>query len=309
MPANVESMFYVREKVWHGLGTSLDNPPNSEEALIAAGLDWNVVQEPVYKNDGIVIPGYLANVRDSDQSTLGIVTTKYTVVQNKEAFAFTDSLVEDGGMKYVTAGALRGGRTIWLLCKMPQTTILDDQLDPYICFTNTHDGTGAVRVFSTPIRVVCQNTLNLALSTAKRSWSTVHRGSVESKLLEAKITLGLINDYTDALKIEAERLAAIKISDDSVIAMLDSYFKPSEKDSSIRRVRIEQSKEAVFSCMGAEDIKQYRGSAYGVMMAVTDFADHSAPLRQTVNYRENRWGQIMAGHPFVDHMYKQILVA
>ena len=309
MPANLESMFFVRDLPWHQLGKELEEEPTSEEALIAAGLDWNVVQEPVYKNDGIVIPGYLANVRDSDQSTLGIVTTKYTVVQNKEAFAFTDSLVEDGGMKYVTAGALRGGRTIWLLARMPQTTILDDQLDPYICFTNTHDGTGAVRVFSTPIRIVCQNTLNLALSTAKRSWSTVHRGSVESKLLEAKITLGLINDYTDALKIEAERLAAIKISDDSVIAMLDSYFKPSEKDSSIRRVRIEQSKEAIFSCMGADDIKQYRGSAYGVMMAVTDFADHSAPLRQTVNYRENRWGQIMAGHPFVDHMYKQILAA
>lgn len=309
MSANLESMFFVRDLPWHQIGTNLDEEPNSEEALIAAGLNWNVIQQPVFKEDGVKIPGYLANVRDSDQSTLGIVTTKYTVVQNKEAFAFTDSLVDEGGMKYVTAGSLRGGRTIWLLARMPQTTILDDQLDPYICFTNTHDGTGAVRVFSTPIRVVCQNTLNLALSTAKRSWSTVHRGSMESKLLEAKITLGLINDYTDALKIEAERLAAIKISDDSVISMLDSYFKPSDNDSSIRRVRIEQSKEAIFNCMEASDIKQYRGSAYGVMMAVTDFADHSAPLRQTVNYKENRWAQIMAGHPFVDHMYKQILAA
>ena len=309
MSALIESMFSVREKPWHQLGTILDNPPTSEEALIAAGLNWNVVQEPIFKENGVGIPGYVANVRDSDNSVLGVVTNKYTIVQNREAFSFTDSLVADDGMTWETAGSLRNGRTIWVLGKMPETKILDDTLEPYICFTNTHDGTGAVRVCMTPIRVVCNNTLNLALSTAKRSWSAVHRGSMESKLAEAKITLGLINNYTDALKIEAERLAAIKISDETVEGMLDNIYHPSNDDSDVRKRRIDMLKQTVFACLMADDIKQYRGTAYSVMMAATDFADHSSPLRATANYKENRWGQIMVGHPFVDQMYKQVLAA
>lgn len=308
MSANVESLFVVREPAWHGLGKVIEKEPTSEEAIIAAGLDWNVVQEPIYKESGVNIPGYLANIRDSDGSVLGVVTKKYSIVQNKEAFAFTDSLVDDG-MVYASAGALRGGRTVWMLGKMPETMILNDKLEPYICFTNTHDGTGAIRVCCTPIRVVCQNTLNLALSTAKRSWSAVHRGSMESKLTEAKLTLGLINDYTDALKIEAERLAAIKISDETVEGMLDNIYHPSNDDSDVRRRRIDMLKQTVFACLMSDDIKQYRGTAYSVMMAATDFADHSAPLRETVNYKENRWAQIMVGHPFVDQMYKQVLAA
>lgn len=309
MPALIESMFSVREKPWHQLGTILDNPPTSEEALIAAGLNWNVIQEPIFKENGVNIPGYVANVRDSDNSVLGVVTKKYAIVQNREAFAFTDSLVADDGMTWETAGSLRNGRTIWVLGKMPETQILDDKLEPYICFTNTHDGTGAVRVCMTPIRVVCNNTLNLALSTAKRSWSAVHRGSMESKLTEAKLTLGLINNYTDALKIEAERLAATKISDETVEGMLDNIYHPSNDDSDVRKRRIDMLKQTVFACLMSDDIKQYRGTAYSVMMAATDFADHSSPLRETANYRENRWAQIMVGHPFVDQMYKQVLAA
>lgn len=309
MSANVESLFVVREPAWHGLGKVLDNEPTSEEAIVAAGLDWNVVQEPIYKENGVNIPGYFANVRDSDNSVLGIVTGKYSIVQNKEAFAFTDSLVDEGGMVYASAGSLRQGKTVWMLGKMPETMILDDKLEPYICFTNTHDGTGAIRVCCTHTRVVCQNTLNLALSTAKRSWSAVHRGSMESKLAEARMTLGLINDYTDALKIEAERLATIKISDDAVEAMLDNIYHPSNDDSDVRKKRINMLKQTVFACLMADDIKQYRGTAYSVVMAATDFADHSTPLRQTANYKETRWGQIMVGHPFVDQMYKQIVAA
>ena len=308
MPALVEQMFSVREKVWHGLGIILDNPPTSEEALVAAGLNWNVVQEPIYKENGVGIPGYLANIRDSDGSVLGVVTKKYSIVQNREAFAFTDSLVDDG-LTWETAGSLRGGKTVWVLGKFPDTMILDDKLEPYVCFTNTHDGTGAVRVCCTHTRVICNNTLNLALATAKRSWSAVHRGSMESKLTEAKLTLGLINDYTDALKIEAERLATIKISDEYVEGMLDNIYHPSNNDSDVRRRRIDMLKQTVFGCLMADDIKQYRGTAYGVMMAATDFADHSSPLRATANYNENRWAQIMVGHPFVDQMYKQILAA
>ena len=109
MSAEVESMFFTgREKPWHGLGTMVENAPDSREALIVAGLDWNVVQKPVFTQDGVKVKGYYANVRDYDGSVLEIVTSRYKVVQNREAFAFTDGLVGEG-LRYETAGSLMGG--------------------------------------------------------------------------------------------------------------------------------------------------------------------------------------------------------
>ena len=93
MSANVETMFYVRENPWHGLGTKVNEAPGSREALIIAGLNWNVLQEPIYTETEEFIEGYKANVRDSDRKVLGVVTDRYKVIQNQEAFAFTDALL------------------------------------------------------------------------------------------------------------------------------------------------------------------------------------------------------------------------
>ena len=118
MAANVETMFSVREKPWHGLGTIVAEAPDSGAALELAGLDWNVIQKSIVTADGTEIDGFKANVRDSDNSVLGIVTDRYKVVQNREAFAFTDALLGEG-VKYETAGALQGGRRTWMLARLP----------------------------------------------------------------------------------------------------------------------------------------------------------------------------------------------
>ena len=169
MAANVETMFYVRETPWHGLGTRVMEAPGSEDALELAGLNWKVRQEPIYTDNNLLIPGYKANVRDLDDKVLGVVTDRYKVVQNDEAFAFTDGLLGEG-VRYETAGALLDGRKVWILARMPREFIINgEQISPYLVFSNTHDGSGAIKVAVTPIRVVCNNTLNLALSTSKRS--------------------------------------------------------------------------------------------------------------------------------------------
>lgn len=119
MAANVESMFYVRETPWHGLGTRVMEAPASKEALTLAGLDWKVLQEPVYTQSEELIKGYKANVRDSDRKVLGVVTDRYKVIQNEEAFSFTDSLLGEG-VRYETAGSLQGGKRYGFLqdCRM-----------------------------------------------------------------------------------------------------------------------------------------------------------------------------------------------
>ena len=121
MAASVENMFYVRETPWHGLGKRVNEALNSKEALTAAGLNWNVIQEPIYTETEELIEGYKA-IRDADRQVLGVVTDRYKIVQNQEAFAFTDELLGEG-VRYETAGSLQGGRKVWLLAICPMSIL------------------------------------------------------------------------------------------------------------------------------------------------------------------------------------------
>lgn len=304
MSALVESMFSVRETPWHGLGTIVQEAPTSADALRLAGLDWEVKQNPVFTESGFEIPNYKANVRSSDNTVLGIVTDRYKVVQNHEAFAFTDSIIDTGEVFYETAGSLRNGKTIWLLAKMPEKSILDDKFDPYLCFTNSHDGTGAVKVCCTPIRVVCNNTLNFALNTATRCWSTKHIGDISSKLEEARYTLKMANNYMKKLDEEADKLANQKISEDEIAKILDELFPINEdKDSDRKKNNVEEAKNQIMICYMAPDIAKFIGTKYGFLNAVSDWCGHATPARNTANYKSNNWGRIMNGHPIFDLAY------
>ena len=224
MAANVESMFYTRTAPWHGLGVRVEEVLGSKEALNQAGLDWKVEQTDVYAASGERIPGYKANIRDIDRNILGIVGDRYKIVQNEEAFAFTDGLLGEG-VKYETAGSLAGGKIVWMLAKLPEKYIISgDAIEPYLVFCNSHDGSGAIRVAMTPVRVVCQNTLNLALKGASRVWSARHTGNVMSRMDEARETLQLANAYMSQLGRSINELQAKKLTDKKVLAMIDYVY-------------------------------------------------------------------------------------
>ena len=217
MSANVETMFYTRVAPWHGLGVSGESALNSNDAIEQSGLNWNVIQRPIMTSNYTPILGYKANIRDSDEKVLGVVTDRYKVVQNAEAFAFTDALLGEG-VRYETAGALQGGRKIWLLAKLPDKYIIEgEQIEPYLVFSSSHDGSAAIKVAMTPVRVVCQNTLNIALSSAKRMWSTVHVGDLAHKMDDAHNTLLLAEKYMGKLGAEFSRLSKIKLTDAKVM--------------------------------------------------------------------------------------------
>lgn len=299
MAANVETMFYVREKPWHGLGTMVAEAPTSEDALRLAGLDWTIDSRPIYDGFGNEIKNWKANTRSSDNKVLGVVGNKYQIVQNKEAFDFTDSLIGEG-IRYETAGSLRGGRTIWLLGKMPERYIAGDKFEPYICFTNTHDGTGAVRACMTPVRVVCNNTLNMALRDAQRNWSTAHRGNIQMRLEEARQTLELADVYLKHLEEEADRLANEKLSEGQMQAALEKLFPVAEDATERSKRTAEKAKEEIIICTLRPDLAQFLGTKWGFVNAVSDFIGHSEPARMTQNYDENRWGNIIGGHWLLD---------
>lgn len=310
----VESMFSVREKPWHYAQTAdvtkiIQEAPNSQEALIAAGLDWNVEAKPVYMESGIEIPGYKANVRDKDNKCLGIVSDRYKIVNNAEAFAFTDALVGDtefGEVKYATAGSLNGGKKVWLLAEMPTRKVLDDDIEPYICFANSFDGSGAVQVCATPIRVCCNNTMNLALNTAKRKWSTKHVGDMQSKLEEARMCLQLADKYMQRLDEEADRLANARLYKEQIDEILDELFPVDDNDTDRKKRSVQAEKDSFYVAYFMPDILKFGESAWRAVNAISDLVTHQAPKRNTASFNENRWGKIMDGHIMFDRFVELV---
>ena len=310
MAANVETMFYTREKPWHGLGTRVENAPTSKDALELAGLDWKVIQKPILTGDGTLIEGFKANVRDTDQKVLGVVSNRYKVVQNEDAFAFTDALLGEG-VRYETAGSLAEGKRTWILAKLPHKYIIaGDEITPYLVFMNSHDGSGAIKVAMTPIRVVCQNTLNLALTRAKRSWSTNHTGDINGKMEDARNTLQLSNQYMVELGKGIEQLQKIRLSDKQVLEFVEEFFPVSE-DMSLQQKKNMQSlqEDMKIRYFDAPDLKQVGKNGYRFINAVSDFATHSKPLRETANYKENLFARTVDGNSMIDKAYNMVLAA
>ncbi len=309
MSANVESMFYVREVPWHGLGTKVEEALTSADALELAGLNWDVCQQPINTGNQL-IPGYKANIRSTDDKVLGVVTDRYRIVQNHEAFAFTDELLGEG-VTYETAGSLQGGRKVWLLARLPDSyKILGDEVCPYMVFSNAHDGSSAIKVAMTPVRVVCQNTLNLALLDAKRVWSTIHTGDIQMKLTEAKKTLLLAEYYMDKLSDEAEELSAITITDKKVMDFIQELLPTPEKasDAQMRNVDLLRT-DLRLRYFEAPDLVNMPKSAYRLINAVSDFSTHVDPLRRSSTYQENLFAKTMEGNPLVDKAYELLKTA
>lgn len=310
MSANVENMFYTREAPWHGLGTRVEEAPDSAAALRLSGLDWGVIQQPIMTEDFVPIPGYKANIRDTDNRVLGVVSDRYRVVQNSEAFAFTDALLGEG-VKYETAGSLQDGKKIWLLAKLPDKYIIEgEQIEPYLVFSSSHDGSGAIKVAMTPIRVVCQNTLNLALGSAKRIWSTVHVGELAAKMDEAHSTLQLAEKYMTNLGGEFAKLAKIKLTDSKVMEYIEMLLPMDEQPTEIHRKNIKRIREDLkIRYFDAPDLAHVGKNAYRFMCAVSDFATHARPLRETANYREGVFAKTIEGNPLIDKAYEMALSA
>ena len=307
MSAEVETMFSTRVTPWHGLGNVVSEAPDSRTALQVAGLDWNVLQKDVYTQEGFFIPGYKLNYRDSDFQQLGIVTDRYKVVQNVDAFRFTDGLL-GAGVKYETAGSLQGGRRTWILAKLPEQYIIaGDKITPYLLVMNSHDGTSSIKVCMTPVRVVCNNTLNLALSTAKRMWQTKHTENIMDRMDDAKETLFFAHGYMSELGKAIDKLNQTKLQDKKVIEYMQTFFPVSAELSDIQRKNnsrlLEDLKHRYFD---APDLQHVGKNAYRFINAVSDFATHAEPIRRTKNYDENLFIKTVEGNPMIDRAFQMV---
>ena len=300
-----------RRPVWSGLGTDISRCSNISEALFVSGLDFTVRQENIQTSEDCPIPldGFRANIKD-DGTPLGIVSTKYKVVQNADAFAFLDSLVEEG-MKFERAGGLQNGRKVFVLARMPDKYIISgEHISPYIVFINSHDGTGSIKILMTPVRMICLNMLNLALRSAVRSWSAVHSGNVSYKLEDAKNTLLYADRYMQELGVTIEELKQQPVSDAKVLELVDVLLPTNDSMSDTQRKNVGlQRKDLLERYFHAPDLAPLNRTAYRFINAVSDHATHADPIRRRENYNEALFNRSVEGNALVDRAYHLLSAA
>jgi phage/plasmid-like protein (TIGR03299 family) len=298
MPAEVESMFYYGQRPWHGLGTEVDHALTANEALIAAGLNWEVELVPVYfRRDDAYNPimDKRGIMRKDNKELLGVVGNRYTPLQNIEAFNFFDEVVGNKQGKYVTAGSLKGGRRIWILAKVGETFhIADskDEIDRYALLFNSHDGTSQVKMMITPIRVVCNNTLSAALNMAERNKEMVklrHTSGIINAAKDVKDVLNIVNDYYEIFSDNANILAKTFLTVDGFQNYLDNLGfvvveEKTEDDERYNRriIRVRETIERLFDEGLGMDMNRH--SVWNAYNAVVEYVDHNRASRKTAGY-------------------------
>jgi phage/plasmid-like protein (TIGR03299 family) len=288
----VASFASFREPAWHGLGTVFTEEKNTAEMLAAANLnDWNVRLVDVEIPNTLTSDknySYVVRTNPTDKlqvDVLGVVGERYHVLQNEDLFSFGDNIL-DGGGRWETAGSIRGGRVVFGSLALERETVLDpngvaDKVKTYLLINTSHDGSIAIQASITPVRVVCANTLNLALGGVgrkrnkgiKQSFKIRHTQTANGKVQIARETLGLANAYMDEFDKMAKAMIEKQITaqqfNDIILA---AYPKP-EKDSKGALKKWENKVDLINDIYTGEFNGMIANTAWGAFNALTERLD------------------------------------
>ncbi len=241
------AMFFKGETPWHGLGTKLEGEIKSADAIKAAGLDWKVGLKDLYTVAGEdrmpeTLVTHKATFRETDGKILGVVGPTWKPLQNVEVFNFFDTFVEAKQAAYETAGSLRGGTRIWVLAALGGDPIsivpkADDTIRKFLLLSNSHDGTLAVRVALTPIRVVCANTLAMAHNDDATSMIKIrHHGNVQDALGKVSEIINTVNAKFEATAEQYRALAATSCTEDTLKKYVNLVFATKKRTIELAQV-------------------------------------------------------------------------
>lgn len=298
MPANVESAVFANEAAWHREGTVLDTDGAKgitvPKALKTSGLDWTVEKVPVFapapgwSGPEGTAPDKLVAVEDrfgvqrsSDGKVLGVVGETWQPVQNTEGFEVIEDFLQGTDAWIEAAGALNGGRKVWILAHMAKDLfIAGEQISQFVLFANGHDGRTAVNAAMTDVRVVCQNTLALALGSTQRKVSIRHTAKATERLAEAKRILGLRDVYAEELAKQGEWLVNQKMSDKAFDVFLESLMPiDEEQEDKPAGTMIRDRREAIRDTYQGDNLNNIRGTRWGALNAVIEYSDHKRKFR------------------------------
>ena len=281
MSHNIETMAYTNEKPWHNLGHYVADAPNVDRMLKVAKLNWKVERRPILTAEGVEIPGFAALTRDSDNSVLDVVGSRYTPIQNHEAFEFFKEYVEAGDATMETAGSLRGGRYVWGLADLKKSFKLKgkDEVKGYLLVACPHEAGKSFIIKFTTVRVVCNNTLTLALRGGGNEFRMGHRRAFdETMIVRAKETLGIAREQMDQFEETSRTLKAKTLTRDDAIEALADIYQP---DAIIADLKRDFDELATPTMKRMLDINEKAPgadptTAWGLLNAVTYYSDHIA---------------------------------
>jgi len=283
---------FALKPAWHGLGTVLDYVPDSEAMMQAAHLDWRVELHELQTAGGKAVPDNFATVRSDNGEVLGVVGSKYRIVQNHESFAFLDSLLQDGIIRYESAGALRGGRIVWALARMPSVDQIaeGDDVRRYILFQTSHDGSSALHAIPTSVRVVCANTLRVAVAS---DVGFRHTGDVKSKLEFARRYLSQFDEKFTLFRDKARRLAETRWTPQQARDYIEALFPSVDQAGRAQTIR----NRKVAAVRGAlvnrrNSFPSIKGTWWALLNSVTESIDHDE--RRTYATQEARETRLLS---------------
>lgn len=288
MAANVETMMYAGETPWHGIGVPVPANVTSEEALTLACLNWTVSKRAIFTANpatGLAqkVPGYAAIVRDSDEFHMAVMGDGYKPMQNVEAFDFADAIVGSKHAIYNTAGALDHGRRVFMLAELPgeiRIAKTEDVTKKFLLFATSHDGSLATVAKLTPVRVVCQNTLNVALRGEGEFIKIRHTKNAETKVKEAQRVLGIAGKHYDEFAQVANFLAVTKFSEKQMKGLAETLF-PANAEGEVSARAVTSRDMLVDLFENGKGQNMVRGSAWAAFNAVTEFTDWHRTTRVT----------------------------
>lgn len=281
---------YAIEPAWHGLGVVLPDHMTADQALTAAQLDWPVDKEPLfdaYGNEGsdwfLTVRGDLPT--DDSRRVLGVVGRSYTPVQNHELFGIAEAILGESGARFETAFSMRNGRMVAVTIRLPEIARVlgsdTETLAPYLLCYNSHDRSTSLEVMLTDVRVVCRNTLNFAVQGAANRIRLRHTGAITSEVTEARRILKLTTDHREAVHGKLHELAETPVDELFVRAYLEALF-PTPAQHAAQTERIRSTVRRLYD--GAQpggDSPACQQTAYGLLNAVVDYADHERAVRVT----------------------------
>lgn len=276
-----------------GTGLSLD------KALEHCGLNFHVEKRKSFFDGGngkhIIVPHEFAVVRTDTNVKLGNCTKKYQIVQQKTLAEFGEYCTQDTDLVVETAGVLSGGRRVWILLRVQQDLyVAGDNIAPYLLLTNSHDGSSGLIALLTHIRVVCQNTLMMAIRGAKYKISLRHVGNMVEAFREKVKVLNLKKTGNETFLEMAEKLVAIKVAESQIKTLVNEVLLPEPKGKDLSKkgeTMLNEARKIVLGCMDVTDLQNVKGTGWGVFNGVADAADHARGFRVSKNDEDGRLAQ------------------
>lgn len=276
-----------RTATWSGVGTDVSEKTSVDEILQKAGLDYTVTKEPVYLRDGILVPSRIATIKSETREPIGLVSDRYEIYQNADAFKFLEEIPD---IQFVRAGETYNGM-VYIIGKLPTLKVLDDEFTPYVIFQTSHNGWFSLRATICPLRIVCQNQFAMSFKNMTNTISIQHSKRLEGRIMEAQQLLKDTAIYMQGFTNTAEELALLKITDTDRSKICDAFFESAKAITERQKSSFEERKSRFNLCYNDDDNGNFRGTAWGLVNALTDYETHKE-RKQTPHSADTAFMQV-----------------